>query len=108
MRIFIYRHRLAAGMSLAVIATLADVVTTAVALTIPGLFEANPLGRELIDFGWHGVVAYKLATLAVIGAVIAWRALGRYKSWQTAFLLALPTGIYGTVAVHNLALIVAW
>ena len=84
---------------LGVVATLADVVTTFVALRLyVGLYEANPLAVAVIDeFGLEGMLALRV----LIGIGVCWIAMRWLTGWRTNAALVFATAFWGLVAVSN-------
>lgn len=82
-----------------VAATLADVVTTFVALRlVVGLYEANPLARRVIEeFGVEGMLALRV----FIGVGICWIALHFLTGWRTRAALIFATAFWGLIALSN-------
>lgn len=54
-----------------VLATIADLATTAVGLQL-GATESNPIGRAALDQGVVGVVVLKAGIVLALGGVTAW------------------------------------
>jgi hypothetical protein len=84
---------------LGVLATLADVVTTFVALRLyAGLYEGNPLARQVIDaVGLEGMLVLRGA----IGVGVCWVAVHALTGWRSRTALLFAAGFWGLVALSN-------
>jgi hypothetical protein len=80
------------------LSTVADIRTTEVALTKPGLYEANPF------LGQHPTDARLWATETVWSGTILWATAQQWKGGhkrQAVAILLLGTVLHGWAAEHN-------
>lgn len=109
-RPFVARHPVAVANSLAVVASLLDVVSTAYAIQHPRIVEGNPVIAYGITVGWHYVLFQKLAGLAMTGmaAHLLFRRLARFSRPRVASALrwtvAFPAALYLLISASNLRL----
>lgn len=84
---------------LGVAATVADIVTTFVALRLyVGLYEANPFAAHLVDsVGLEAMLAVRLAA----GVAVCWFALQVFTAWRAKLALAFAAGFWFLVAASN-------
>ena len=84
---------------LGVFATLADVITTFVALRIyVGLYEVNPLAVAVIEsFGLEGMLMIRL----LVGVGVCWIAMRFLSGWRSRAALTFAAAFWTLVAVSN-------
>ncbi len=84
---------------LGVVATLADVATTFVALRLyVGLYEANPLAVAVIDeFGIEGMLGVRV----LVGIGVCWIAMRFLTGWRSNAALVFAAAFWGLVAISN-------
>lgn len=109
LRTVLAAHPVGAAYTVALFASLLDLLSTAYALGHPGIAEANPVIAHGITVGWHYVVFQKLAGLAM-SAMAARLLLKHVAGWRRGWIvsvhaaLVFPALIYFGVSISNLRL----
>lgn len=110
LRAFVVAHPVSAAYALAFLGSMLDLVSTAYAVSHPGIVEANPVVAYGITVGWHYVVFQKVVLLAMSGmaAHIVVKLVNHnwHRAWviATRSALALPAVAYFAISISNFRL----